>query len=146
MFQLEADDAEMDQWVNNTNGIRDVFVRNLCEAFGIPNKKIRFISIDREKGIVQLRVLPPFGKQVVDGLNGGAVDAHARMQAVRKCCLDINANVESITLGEFGLRIEDRLMDPRWNKAYGGGPGETGTEFWSTPINRGGRPYFCPSG
>ncbi|CAF1383711.1 unnamed protein product [Adineta ricciae] len=146
MFQLEANDAEMDQWVNNTNGIRDVFVRNLCEAFGIPNKKIRFVNVDREKGIVQLRVLPPFGKQVVDGLNGGAVDAHARMQAVRKCCLDINANVESITLGEFGLNIEHRLMDPRWNKAYGWEHGESGTEFWSTPINRGGRPYFCPSG
>ncbi|UJR21795.1 hypothetical protein I4U23_024870 [Adineta vaga] len=146
MIQLDADDAYMNQWDTNKGGIRERFVDNLCEAFGVPKNKIRIIRVDREKAIIHLCVLPPYGKKVVDSLNGGAADAVARMYAVRKCCLDVDAHVESITLGEFGLKIENRLMDPRWNKKYGWAPGEPQAHFWATPINQGGKPYFCPSG
>ncbi len=103
--------------------------------------------MDRDKGIIYLCVLPPYGKNVVDSLNGSAPDAVVRMQAVRKCCNDVRVNVESITLGEFGLNIEDRLMDPRWNKTYvwANSNSDEG-EYWSTPIVQGDKPYYCPSG
>ncbi len=147
MIQLEVDDSDMDQWENNVDGIRERFLANLCEALDIPSENIRMDGVDQNKAMIFLCVLPPYGKIVVDRLNGGAPDAAARMQAVRKCCLDIDANVESITLGEFGLNIEDKLMDPRWNKKYGW-PGRTAAdeEYWATPLNRGGKSYFCPSG
>jgi hypothetical protein len=144
---LELNNTDMDRWVANKDGIREEFAAALCRAFEIPEKKIRVDNVERDKGIIYLCVQPPYGKKVIDSLNGSAVDAAARMQAVRKCCRDLNANVESITLGELGLKIEDRLMDPRWNKNYvwpDSNPNEG--DYWATPIIRGGKPYYCPSG
>ena len=137
----------MDQWVANTDGIRERFAAVLCQAFHIPDKKIRVDGVDADKCIILLCVLPPYGKNVIDSLNGTATDAAARMQAVRKCCLDVNANVESITLGELGLKVEDKLMDPRWNRKYAwpnSSPDDG--QYWADPIDQGGRPYYCPSG
>ena len=147
MIQLEVDKTDMDQWEANSDGIRERFAANLCEAFGIPKKQIRVERVDREKAVIHLVVFPPYGQQVVDGLNGGAKDAAARMRAVRQCCVDIDAQVESITLGEFGLKIEHRLMDPRWNKKYSWPPGNLpGEHYWAKPLIYGGKPYHCPSG
>jgi len=137
----------MDRWVANTDGIREQFGAALCGALQIPEKKIRVDNVDRDKGIIYLFVQPPYGKKVIDSLNGTATDAASRMQAVRKCCGNFNANVESITIGEFGLKIEDRLMDPRWNKNYiwsNDNPNEG--HYWANPIMRGDKPYYCPSG
>ena len=147
LVQLELDTANTDRWANNSDGIWEEFSSNLCKAFLIPTKNIRVENVDQTKGIIHLIVQPPFGKKVVDDLNGTAPDAAARMQAVRKCCEDLNVPVESITLGEFGLKIEDKLMDPRWNKVYGWQVDTTkDIHYWSSPINQGGKPYFCPSG
>lgn len=147
IIQLELNKTNMERWDVNSDGIRERFGAALCQAFGIPDKKIRVDRVDRDKGIVYLCVQPPYGKNVVDGLNGTDPDAAARMKAVRQCCLDLNANIESITLGEFGLKVEDKLMDPRWNKIYIW-PGENIPEgqLWSQPIMTGGQPYYCPSG
>jgi hypothetical protein len=147
IIQLDINNSNIEQWVVNQDGIREKFGTDLCQAFGIPKKNIRVANVDRDKGIIHLGVLPPYGKNVIDNLNGVAPDAAARMQAVRKCCNDVRANVESITLGEFGLKIENRLMDERWNKVYvwpNSDPSEG--EYWPTPIQQGGEPYYCPSG
>jgi hypothetical protein len=147
MFQLDIDKADMDEWDENKDGIRERFASNLCEAFCIPKKKIHVQRVDRENGIIYLCAQPPYGKKVVDSLNGGAKDAAARMKAVRKCCVEIDARVDSITLGEFGLKIENRLMDPRWNKKYCWPPGNVpGEHYWVNPLMYGGKPYHCPSG
>ncbi|CAF1207748.1 unnamed protein product [Adineta steineri] len=73
-------------------------------------------------------------------------DALAEMEAMHKCCKDIDENVESITLGEFGLEIEGRLMDPRWDKNYVWSSKDSAGEYWENPRNQGGKPYYCPSG
>ena len=147
IIQLELNKTDMQRWEANTEGVREQLAAALCRAFRIPDKKIRVDRVEGDKGMVYLRVQPPYGKNVIDGLNGTDPDAVARMKEVRQCCLDLNANIESITLGEFGLKIEDKLMDPRWNKVYIW-PGETIPEgqLWAQPIMQGGQPYYCPSG
>ncbi|CAF3522358.1 unnamed protein product, partial [Rotaria sordida] len=147
LIRLDTDRTDMKKWAINIDGIQERFGAGLCQAFGIPSTCIRVDSIDADEAIINMCIRPPYGKNVVDSLNGTAPDAAVRMQAVRKCCCDFNANVESITLGEFGLKIEDRLMDPRWNKKYAwsnDNPDEG--QYWSNPINQGGKPYYCPSG
>ncbi|CAF4255159.1 unnamed protein product, partial [Rotaria sordida] len=111
----------MKQWAINTDGIQERFGVALCQAFGKPPKYIRVDSIDSDEAIINIYIRPPYGKNVIDSLNGTAPAAAVRMQAVRKCCCDFNANVESITLGEFG-------------------------QYWLNPIDQGGKPYYCPSG
>ncbi|CAF4594418.1 unnamed protein product [Rotaria sp. Silwood1] len=146
-IRLDTDRTDMKQWAVNTDGIQERFVAALCQAFLIPIKSIRIDSIEPDDGNLFLFVEPPYGKNVVDSLNGTAPDAAARMKAVRKCCCDLNANVESITLGEFNLKVEHRLMDPRWNKKYAWSNNNPDKEqYWANPINQGGKPYHCPSG
>lgn len=147
IIQLELNVTDIQRWEANVDGIQEQLGAALCRAFRIPDKKIRVDRVEGDKGMIYLRVQPPYGKNVIDGLNGTDPDAAARMKAVRQCCLDLNANIESITLGEFGLKIEDKLMDPRWNKIYIW-PGETVPEgiLWAQPIMQGGRHYYCPSG
>ena len=147
VIKLELNRVDIERWANNTDGIREQFASALCQALVVPAKNIRVVDIDRNQGIIFLCVQPPFGKKVIDSLNGSAPDAVARMQAVRKCCRELNAVVESITLGEFGLKVEDRLMDPRWNKIYVWPNSDSDKgEYWAKPINQGGKPYYCPSG
>ncbi|CAF3537907.1 unnamed protein product [Rotaria socialis] len=147
IIQLDSDKTDLKQWAANTNGIQEKFSGTLCQAFKIPTQAMRIGGIGIDTGIINLFVQPPYGQNVVDSLNGTAPDALARMNAVRKCCQDLNANVESMTLGEFGLKVEDKLMDPRWNKKYAwpDSPPEQG-QYWKTPIDQGGKPYYCPSG
>jgi hypothetical protein len=146
-IKLGLDGTNIDKWVANEDGIQQRFAAALCKAFLIPANKIRVENFERDKGVIHLCVLPPFGKNVIDSLNGTALDAAARMDAVRKCCLDFSASIESITLGEFGLKIEDRLMDPRWNKNYVWAHSNRDEgQHWATPIIQGGKPYYCPSG
>jgi hypothetical protein len=66
---------------------------------------------------------------------------------VRKCCLAIKAEIGSITLGDFDLSIDQKLMDPTWNRQYVWTRSDDDDgQYWQKPIDRGGRPYFCPSG
>ena len=147
IIQLELNRNDMDRWDATNDGIREQFAAGLCKAFRVPDKKIRVHHVERDKGVVILRVQAPHGKDVVDALNGTNPDAVARMKAVRQCCVDLNANIESITLGEFGLKVEDKLMDPRWNKTYIWPDESTeGGECWIKPIEQGGAPYHYPSG
>jgi hypothetical protein len=147
VIQLRMDEGELERWGDSSNGLRERFAAALCKAFGIPENQINVEDVELSKGIIHLLVHPPYGKNVVDSLNGNAADAASRMAAVRKCCLELDAHVESITLGEFGLKVENRLMDPRWNKKYVR-PEEKqeGTESWANSIDQGGKPYYCPSG
>ena len=147
VIQLRMDQGDMTRWASNTGNLRERFAAALCKAFGIPDDQIHVENVELDKGVIHLVVRPPYGKNVVDGLNGNAEDAAARMAAVRICCLELDAHVESITLGEFGLQVENRLMDPRWNKKYVRPEDkEENTHYWATPIDQGGKPYFCPSG
>jgi hypothetical protein len=147
IIQLDPNSTDMERWAANTDGIREKFGTALCQAFLIPNKNIRVDDVERDKGIIYLCALPPYGKNVIDSLNGTAPDALARMKAVRRCCSDIRLNVETITLGNFGLKIEDRLMDPRWNKTYVWPDSDSDKgQYWTTPIMQGDKPYYCPSG
>ncbi|CAF1526108.1 unnamed protein product [Adineta steineri] len=147
MFELVRDTSFMNQFKNNSNGVQEQFIKSLCQAFSIPSGKIRMKDIDCDKAIICILISPPYGKGVVDSLIGNSEDAVARMEAICKCCKDIDANVESITLGDFGLEVEGRLMDPRWNKNYVSSSNDRSEgEYWVSPINQGGKPYHCPSG
>ncbi|CAF3917767.1 unnamed protein product [Adineta steineri] len=147
MFELVRDTSFMNQFKSNSNGVQERFIEGLCQAFLIPTGNIRMKDIDCDKAIICIIVLPPYGEDVVKILNGGVEDAVARKEAMCKCCRDINANVDSLILGEFGLEIKGELMDPRWNKNYAWSSNDSaGGEYWASPINQGGRPYHCPSG
>ena len=147
IIQLITHGWDPETFRENKNNIRQRLAKGLCTALEIPSDNIQVENVDYDKGRVHLRVAHPHGKVVVDALNGNAPDAAKRMAAVKKCCEDLHVPVESITLGEFGLHVENRLMDPRFNKRYvwahEKGPG---LEYWAKPLDYGGKPYYCPSG
>ena len=145
--QLDVEKANIKKWVTNEDGIRQQLGSGLCQAFQVPDKTIEVDSVEEVNAILNLFALPPHGKSVVNILNGSAADAVERMKAIRQCCRALDINIQSITLGEFDLKIEDKLMDPRWNKTYVW-PNEQSEDgqYWKDPINRGGKPYYCPSG
>ncbi|CAF1257386.1 unnamed protein product [Rotaria sp. Silwood1] len=115
-------------------------------ALLIPDGNIRITRVESGSVIVIGYVMPPYGKNVIEGLNGNARDSAARIEAVRQSCSSYNGQVESITLGDFGLSIDHKLMDPAWNRKYLWSPEDPEKgEYWKRSLNRGGRPYFCPS-
>ena len=84
---------------------------------------------------------------MIDSLNGTSLDSPARIKAVRESCSSVKGQVESITLGEYGLSIDRKLMDAKWNREYLWTKSAAGEgEYWEKSIDRGGKPYFCPSG
>ncbi|CAF1324975.1 unnamed protein product [Adineta steineri] len=145
-FELKADAAFMNQFKNNSNEVQERFIKSLCQAFSIPSGEIRIKNIDCDKAIICILISKPHGTVVVKILIGGVEDAVARKEAVCKCFSDINANVDSIILGEVALEVEGRRMDPRWNKNYVSSSNDPTGQYWANSINQGGKPYFCPSG
>ncbi len=146
-ISIHLEGADIDEWSINSNKIQDKFSSTLCEAFRIPDRSIRITGVENGSVIILGYVLPPYGKNIVESLNGTAPDSPMRIEAVRKCCLAVKGKVESITLGEFGLSIDHKLMDPMWNRKYLWSRNDTDEgEYWEKPISRGGKPYFCPSG
>lgn len=140
-------DVNTDEWLTNQNGIQDQFIIALCMAFLIPTNKMRVDGFTSTNSTLQIFALPPYGKNVIESLNGTSVDSSARIEAVRKCCSSMHVKVESISLGDCGLNIENKLMDPQWNRKYTfSNEDADGGQYWETPLDRGGKPYFCPSG
>jgi hypothetical protein len=146
-ISIRLEGIDTDQWSAKSNQIQDEFSNALCQAFSIPIENIRIIKVDYGTGTIYAHVLAPYGKNVIDSLNGTAPDSAARIEAVRKCCLAIKAEIGSITLGDFDLSIDQKLMDPTWNRQYVWTRSDDDDgQYWQKPIDRGGRPYFCPSG
>ena len=138
---------DFNEWSKNVNGIQEKFSSALCQAFLIPNGSILIIKVDRGSIIISGQVKPPYGKSIIDSLNGTALDSPARIKAVRECCSRFGGTIESITIGEFNLSIGHKLMDPLWNRKYLWAKSDTEKgQYWEKPIDRGGKPYFCPSG
>ena len=68
------------------------------------------------------------------------------MAPLRQCFAHLNVKVESITLGEIGMGIQEGFMDPMWNKTYvGPGSNDAAGRYWKDPVSQGNRPYYCPS-
>jgi hypothetical protein len=144
---IHLEEVNMNEWLKNVNKIQDKFISALCQAFLIPIGSIRIINVECGSVLIRAYVEPPYGKNVIDSLNGTAPDSPARLKAVRECCLSVKGNVQSITLGKYGLSIDRKLMDPLWNRKYLWFKSDTDEgEYWEKPIDRGGKPYFCPSG
>lgn len=138
---------DVEQWSKNSDRIQEKFSAALCEAFLIPLGNIRITGIDSPDANIHAYVVPPYGKNVIDSLNGTAKDSPVRIKAVRECCLAFKGKIESIGVGEMGLSIDKKLMDPLWNRKYLWAKSDTEEgEFWEKSIDRGGKPYFCPSG
>lgn len=144
---LDVDKTDSKQWANNSDGIQQKFCAALCQAMDIPEASASVDNFEADDGTLNITIDPPYGSKVVDGLNGTAPDSVARMQALRRICRAHRIEIHSIVLGEFGLKIEAKLMDPRWNKVYvwPTSPKMEG-DYWAKPIDQGGKPYFCPSG
>jgi len=139
--------ANLKEWENNVNKIQEKFCSSLCQAFGIKDGSIKIKGIESGSVIIRAYVSPPHGKTVVDSLNGALTDSPQRISAVRQCLSTFDGEIESITLGEFGLEIDKKLMDPKWNRKYVHTANDPdGGEYWDKPIPRGGKPYYCPSG
>ncbi len=144
---IHLEEVSMNQWSRNSNQIQDKFISALCQAFLIPIGSISITKIECGSVLIRASVKAPYGKNVIDSLNGNAPDSPARIKAVRECCLSVKGRVESITVGRYGLSINCKLMDPLWNIKYLRPKSNTGEgEYWEKPIDRGGKPYFCPSG
>ena len=136
----------MKHWATNRQNIWERFGADLCRALRIPERQIQVERVDRAPGLVYLRVRPPHGTNVVDRLNGNALDAKDRMEDVRGCLARLNIKVDSLTLGEVGLGIQEDFMDAVWDTTYwkSGGSDERAVH-WKDPISQGNRPYYCPS-
>ena len=147
IIRLIINSFDADALRENRNNILQRLAGELCAAFGIPTGKIHVEKVDSDKDRLHLRVLCPHGRDVVGALNGNAPDAAKRMAAVKKCCEELGLPIESVTLGEFGLHVENRLMDERFNKRYAFEHEKgDGLFYWKTPLLYGGKPYYCPSG
>lgn len=146
-ISIHMEEMNVNQWANNSDGIQEKFGDALCEAFRIPLGNIRVVGVEADQANIRACVLPPYGKDVIDGLDGTAEDSPMRIKAVRECCVVFKGKIESIRLGDFGLSIDHKLMDSTWNKKYlwSKSEGDEG-EYWEKSIDRGGKPYFCPSG
>ncbi len=74
---------------------------------------------------------------------------NARLKAIEA---DLNrkknaTEAEKLGIRECGLQIQNILMDPIWNKVYVWGKTDVQQEvYWPGSINRGNKPYYCPSG
>jgi hypothetical protein len=146
-MSIHLEEADINEWTKNINRIQDQFSSSLCRAFDIPDMSIRITEVKYGSVIIIAYVLPPYGSNVIDCLNGVASDSPARIKAVRKCCLAVKGKIQSITLGDCGLSIDHKLMDPMWNRIYAwSNKNSNEGQFWEKPLNRGGKPYFCPSG
>ena len=144
---IQLTNVDVEQWSTNANGIREQFGVALCLAFVIPIDQIRIDGFEPDDMTLKAVVLAPYGKTVTDCLNGTAPDSAARIEAIQKCCASMNVKIQTITLGTAGLNIEDRLMDPQWNRKYTFPDEQTEDgEYWVEPLIRGGKPYHCPSG
>lgn len=148
---IHLEKANYNNWSTNVNGIQDTFTSALCRAFLIPLKSVKSTSVTRveQAGVVIVHALvsPSYGKNVADCLNGTAADSPQRIQAIAQCWDPSNGKIESITLGDTGLSIDNKLMDPKWNKIYRWpSDNDDKADYWSGSIDRGGQSYFCPSG
>lgn len=141
------DGANIDQWSKNSNHIQEEFSSSLCRALRIPDRSIRISGIESGSVIIHAYVFAPYGINFIDSLNGTAPDSAERIKSFQRCCAAVAADIRSITIGDFALSIDHRLMDQQWNRRYlySRFDNEKG-EYWEGSINRGGKPYFCPSG
>lgn len=146
-LSIKLVNINIDDWSTNLNKVQDLFISALCLAFLLPVDTIRTECFVSANSTLKTVVLPPYGKILIESLNGTAVDSAARIEAVRKCCMSTNVKIELITVGDFGLNIESKLMDPQWNRKYifADENNESG-QYWKEPLIRGGKSYYCPSG
>ncbi len=131
-------DADFNTWSSNKSAIQQQFCSALSNAFNLPKDAIRIVRVEQGSAILHARIQPPHGQVVIDKVSNTDI--------IQKCCTKFNSRIYSITLGEFGLTVEKRVMDPRWNKVYVHSHGQPGGTYWAGSLNRGGKPYFCPKG
>jgi len=124
------------------------FKREFSRKFDIPIECIQIASVKAGSTIIDLRLT-----------------THAtgtKMRIPIECIAEnISTNKARKEMAEFGIfamefrepeeafkHLQKRvIMNPRWNREYGTGQGQT---CWKGALNdgksRGGEPYFCPSG
>lgn len=131
-----------------SNEQKDSFKNALSKALDIPEISVEIEEVKVEDKVVHGKFRKPYGKKAVDVFNGTASDSVDRMEKLRVECESFGVKLDTITLGEYNLDVEDRLMDPKWNITYRwpNEPNSTGTNYWDKSLVRGGKPYFCPSG
>ncbi|CAF4624948.1 unnamed protein product [Rotaria sp. Silwood1] len=88
-------------------------------------------AIRRGSVVVDVFVNPPYGQQVFQQLIAGGISDIGGFDTI------------SITLGELDLGVKQERMNERYNRYYEDCFGGT---YWTKPLKRGGKPYFCPQG
>ncbi|CAF1485876.1 unnamed protein product [Adineta steineri] len=123
--------ADYDQWIKDDENTKFDLTSSIQKQFNLPEKAFEILAVESSTTTVRGQVHPPHGK-------------HFLRQLFDEGIVEIGGyDTVSITLGELNLNIEQEKMNERWNRNYGNNLGET---HWSGPLDRGGKPYFCPKG
>lgn len=94
----------------------------------------------------------PHGKQVADALSCEPERSNLRREKtqyihrIEHCLSKFKARLYSIAIGDLGLKTDEAVMDPIWNRIYDLPNTNLNTTYWPDAIDRGGHPYFCPIG
>lgn len=143
MMRLEAD---FDAWSTNREAIRQRFCAALSNTLGFPKDTIRIARVEQGSTILRILILAPHGQEFLEKFTGVDSRVLQQMELLQKCCAKFNSRICSVTLGECGLDIQEKIMDPRWNKVYTYTYGSPDGTHWVGSLDRGGKPYFCPKG
>lgn len=143
MMRLEAD---FEAWSTNRAAIRQQFCATLSNSLGFPKDTIRITRVEQGSTILRILIVAPYGQDFLEKFSGTDSRTLKHMESLQKCCKKFNSRICSVTLGETGLDIQEKIMDPRWNRTYTYEYGAPGGTFWTGSIDQGGKPYFCPKG
>jgi len=139
-------DGDFHRWSTNQSAIRQQFCANLTNIFQLPKDSLRIVRVEQGSAVLHIIAPVPYGQVMVEKLAKDSEIARLNMEKLKECCRKFASPLCSVTLGEMGLKIEDRVMDPSWNRIYVFSRGQTNGTFWLGSLDRGGKPYFCPKG
>lgn len=129
-------DEDIADWDESKNGARkkDAYITQICRQLNIPPHAFKIERIEAGSTRVYGIVRPPYGEVVLDYFSVDDVELKN---------LSESGIITSITLGRFGLNVNDQALFPRWNRVYFSGTDGT---HWTGSLDRAGKPYFCPTG
>jgi hypothetical protein len=139
-------DADFETWSKNESAIQQRFCATLSKTFELPADSIRITRVEQGSTILHIIVRPPHGEVIIKKLSSTDSISYKNNDLIEECGKRCDCRIYSIVLGKFGLSVEERVMDPRWNKVYTHSYGQSDGTFWTGSLDRGGKPYFCPKG
>jgi hypothetical protein len=127
---------DYESWQRSESGAskKSVYIAQICKQLNIPHDAFRIERIEAGSTLVYGVVLPPHGKVVMKYFSVDDAELDSLSQRDK---------ITMITLGRFGLNVNDQVLFPTWNRVYSD---ESGGTYWTGSLDRAGKPYYCPVG